>query len=319
MNTDTKDGFSMTNLSFRYDLFELIGWLLLALYIGSDLLRFLIQGSFDYATLSENFETFNAAILTIMIPLMFRSIFRKAPLRALFGKIKDLVKEDTGTEAVELSNDVDPLDIWNAKKVANSSPMEYFASLAVSSRKLAKSLRTRSSVYLFIGVIIAFSGLLFFYAQVNKSSDIRTYMPQSNEVMGESNTSTKSPQEENKTNIELIKMAQNFGILFFIEFVAFFFLKQYRAAMDEFRYYESLQRYREETLALMKFKASELRSEAAQIGKESDIFAIIEKSGFRTTSEKLENGQSTELLEYKKLSKEETDIFNKILEIISKK
>ncbi len=37
-----------------------------------------------------------------------------------------------------------------------------------------------------------------------------------------------------------------FGILFFIEFVAFFFLRQYRSALDEFRYYDAIRRNREE-------------------------------------------------------------------------
>ena len=37
-----------------------------------------------------------------------------------------------------------------------------------------------------------------------------------------------------------------FGILFFIEFVAFFFLRQYRSAMDEFPVYDAIRRNREE-------------------------------------------------------------------------
>ena len=46
-------------------------------------------------------------------------------------------------------------------------------------------------------------------------------------------------------------LAPRFGILFFIELIAFFFLRQYKAAMEEFRYYEAIKRQREETLALV--------------------------------------------------------------------
>lgn len=166
-------------------------------------------------------------------------------------------------------------------------PSEVFLTkLTLSSRQLAKSIYSRSGVYLLIGVLIAFSGLVFFYLQT---------------------TITNRPDA---TSL-LIALAPNFGILFFIEFIALFFLKQYKSAMDEFRYYESLQRSREETLALVK-----LIKESGEI---LNIYELIEKCGFRSTSEKLETGQTTELLESKKLNKDEAEIFSKILDIVGKR
>ena len=41
-----------------------------------------------------------------------------------------------------------------------------------------------------------------------------------------------------------------FGVLFFIEFIAFYFLKQYRLNMEDYRYYESVIRNMEESLFL---------------------------------------------------------------------
>jgi hypothetical protein len=46
---------------------------------------------------------------------------------------------------------------------------------------------------------------------------------------------------------------------------------------------------------------------------------MIEKTGFRSTTEKLDNGQTTDLLESKKLNKDETEIFSKILDIVGKR
>ena len=81
--------------------------------------------------------------------------------------------------------------------------------------------------------------------------------------------------------------------------------------MDEFRYYESLQRSREETLAIIK-----LTNESDSV---SDIYEMVDKIGFRSSPDRLENGQSTELLESKKLNKDETEIFSKILDIVGKR
>ncbi len=81
--------------------------------------------------------------------------------------------------------------------------------------------------------------------------------------------------------------------------------------MDEFRYYESLQRSREETLAIIK-----LMSDSESV---IDVYEMVEKIGFRSTTEKLDSGQTTELLESKKLSKDEAEIFAKILDIVGKR
>ncbi|ODZ93772.1 hypothetical protein [Vibrio parahaemolyticus] len=50
-----------------------------------------------------------------------------------------------------------------------------------------------------------------------------------------------------------------------------------------------------------------------------DVYEMVEKIGFRSTTEKLDSGQTTELLESKKLSKDEAEIFAKILDIVGKR
>lgn len=106
-------------------------------------------------------------------------------------------------------------------------------------------------------------------------------------------------------------LVKHVGILVFVEFIAFFFLRLYRSAMDEFRHYESLQRSREETLAIVRLIKA--KSEVV------DVYQLIEKCGFRSGIEKPDPGQTTDLLESKKLNKDETEIFNKILDILRKR
>ena len=81
--------------------------------------------------------------------------------------------------------------------------------------------------------------------------------------------------------------------------------------MDEFRYYESLKRSREETLAILKI--------AKDSSTELDVFELVEKAGFRSHGTKLDSGQTTELIESKKLNKDETELFSKIIDSINKK
>ena len=138
-----------------------------------------------------------------------------------------------------------------------------------------------------IGVLIAFTGLVFFYTQTINSG--------------------ASSKESWLTQLGIL--APRFGVLFFIEFIAFFFLRQYRSAMEEFRYFEAIQRRREETFALIRF----MKEEEGKI----DIKLLIESENFFSTAGKLAPGETTELLESRKLTKDEIDIFTRIIEAVS--
>lgn len=50
--------------------------------------------------------------------------------------------------------------------------------------------------------------------------------------------------------VRFLEYLPRFGILFFIEYIAFFFLKQYRILMEEYRYYESIKRQRQDVLSV---------------------------------------------------------------------
>jgi len=270
-------------------LLELNIWMFLGLLLsGRTMFEFVIYGPSSDLFQMRYFEII-LSLIVIIFPVLFRLIFSRLPLESLRAsrEVNNIrITNNHGNVSGDkfISSNVEQLI---SKKTSSESPEEFLTNLTLNSRELAQSLYSRSGVYLLIGVLIAFSGLAFFYLQTTTIIDI------------------KDP-----TSI-LIALAPKFGILFFIEFIALFFLKQYKSAMDEFRYYESLQRSREETLAIVKLiNASE---------SELNVYELIEKCGFRSTIDKLENGQSTDLLESKKLNKDETELFGKILDIVGKR
>lgn len=108
----------------------------------------------------------------------------------------------------------------------------------------------------------------------------------------------------------VVVLAPKFGILFFIELVAFFFLKQYRSAMDEFRYYEAVQRKREEILVLIKL--------AFDGGKGAEVLELVKNGCFFSEGKVLGKDQSTEIIESRKLEKSELEILDKVIEVVSR-
>jgi hypothetical protein len=137
-------------------------------------------------------------------------------------------------------------------------------------------------------VLVAFSGLAFFYLQGAIFVRIKY---------------------DNFTE-HLLSVAPRFGVLFFIETIAFFFLRQYRAAMDEFRYFEAIQRNREETLAIIRLLKDS--------GKEVDPLALVKEGCFYSHTGKLAKGETTELIESRKLDKDQTELIEKIIQLVLK-
>jgi hypothetical protein len=128
----------------------------------------------------------------------------------------------------------------------------------VTSGIIADRIYSRSGVYLLIGVLIAFSGLTFFYLQ----------------------TLPLAPGKD--LYAVLVALLPRFGVLFFIELIAFFFLRQYRAAMDEFRYFEAIKRSREDNVAIVALAKSE---------SAIDILKVIEICSFNVVIGKLGQGE----------------------------
>ncbi|GKV78647.1 hypothetical protein PEC106568_38200 [Pectobacterium carotovorum subsp. carotovorum] len=165
--------------------------------------------------------------------------------------------------------------------------MEYMSFLAVSSGKLSKDVFNRGIIYLLVGVFFSIAGVLFFYNRVGI---------------------IKAPSDYKEI---LVILAPNFGVLFFIELVSFYFLKQYRSTMDEFRYYEAIKRSREENLATFKILVEKSKPE--------DVGTIIEKLSVRSKIENLREGETSDILESKKLERGELEVLVKAIEALRPK
>lgn len=100
-------------------------------------------------------------------------------------------------------------------------------------RKTANLLLNKSNKYIVIGYFIALSGVLVFIlltGQMNTSN--------------ETNYKLDSLKGINIWDCVIYLITINlprFGVLFFIEYIAIFFLKQYRVLLEEFRYYKLIE------------------------------------------------------------------------------
>lgn len=227
------------------------------------------------------------ACLILVFPLCYKVVFGLYPLQRV-RYVRQALRTREGTGDAELlprSIEVEEAVGNRLIKMDDSHPL--LAHLADESRRLSANLYTRSGVYLIIGVLVAFSGLLFFYLQsLNLVASDVSFVSQ------------------------ITVLAPRFGILFFIEFIAFFFLRQYQAAMEEFRYYEAIKRQREETLALLGMLKPEER--------ERHLLDLVKQGVFYSSAGKLSAGETTEIIESKKLTKDEIVVFEKIIEALGR-
>lgn len=178
---------------------------------------------------------------------------------------------------------------------------------ALSSRQIADNLYRRSGVYLIVGGLIAFSGLGFFYTQTSIEQTKKASVP----VSLQKGVPVGSQVSETASSTLLLRFAElapRFGILFFIELIAFFFLRQYRSALDEFRHFEALKRHREELVPLLHLiEDSDYKDQ---------IIELVMAKHYFSAAGTLAAGETTELLETRKLSKDELAIFEGIVAAI---
>lgn len=220
-------------------------------------------------------------VLVGFFPLLFYQVMGKFPFEFVRWRRASHERIDPKEGDHSLVVREKGLDIENSTHQVDA--IQLARVLADSSRELAEKIFARSGIYLIVGVLVAFSGLAFFYAQ--------------------------TPQKEMKWDSLLLALAPRFGILFFIELVAFFFLRQYRAAMDEFRYFESIKRKREENMLMLALSKPS--------GSGVNLLQLLEMWDLSSTPRHLSTGETTEVLETRKLTKDEISLFEKMLDSIS--
>lgn len=274
---------------------EMYLWMIVSLVVaGRAIFEMIARVAAPLEVFSVRYLEFIVAFVVFIFPIVFRLIFGSLPLESVRRKraqrqlespeFSERAQVDTGIREAELRV---LSDAMSTEALSSSPATKLFAYYASSSRRLSQSIYSRAGVYLLVGVLVAFSGLAFFYSQTAQLSSV-------------------APEGFSL----LISLAPKFGILFFIETVAFFFLRQYRAAMDEFRYYEAIKRNREETLALIRI--------AADSGKPFDPIDLVKNESFFSKAGVLGKDQSTEIIESRKLEKNELDLLEKVIDVLSR-
>ena len=281
---------------------EVFVWIVISLFISWRFwISLLLRSSEDWSALDALYY-FASYLLaggaTFLFPIIFMLIFGNYPfarLRQITAKRREY-KEITRKLELEaayrkkdilLQDDVHKVYKSSESTSQEKSPEETLKSLVDLSRKLSEGIYSRAGVYLLIGVMIAFIGVGFFYIQTTKLSEVKEF------------------------TILLMNLAPRFGVLFFIEVLAFFFLRQYRIAMEEFRYYEAIKRFREDTLTLIHFARNPIDGLTSQ--------DFITKCSFYSEAGKLSSGETTEMLEVNKLNKDELEIIEKLISAFLRK
>jgi hypothetical protein len=279
----------------RRQLLEIGAWLLVAVLImGRFLIKLAASTMPVYYLLTEHYSGVLLAILVAMFPVLFKLTFGLLPIES----VQQLAASRWGERRD------DPQQVEATPPTAEGLMRVY----AERSDHIAHGLYRRAGVYLMLGVMIAFSGLFFFYVQTNALQEQELKKLEIEKARGSSGAGEKQSAGA-VLLITVAALAPRFGILFFIEFIAFFFLRQYRGAMDEFRYFEGVKRSREEMRAVLVL--------AAQPAAGIDIGKLIESGRFFSTSGKLAAGETTELIETRKLSRDELVLFEQIIAAIS--
>lgn len=284
-------------------------WLALGLVVAGRFIIVVVNSTPDYffLALTDFYLEVLLAIVLIVFPFLYDVTFGVLPLQHVAER-RRLRPSDTSAGIVIGAREGSPAKTADDQLTSVSGDQQLrpvlrsenlLANYAAMSSRIADGLYKRAGVYLILGVLIAFSGLFFFYTQTSPRIAAST-----NLVRLDKPASSLGILSE-----RLADLAPRFGILFFIEFVAFFFLRQYRSAMDEFRYFEAIKRSREEMLVL------------AVMAMESklpiDFGKVVESGRFFSSAGKLAPGESTELLETRKLTKDELALFEQIVATIS--
>jgi hypothetical protein len=221
------------------------------------------------------YNQFLVSIFIVLVPILFSLIFGKLP----FEYLRNLRNSKEDIKIVGNHNHV----VIEGKNKENQQS-NYIEDFISESRDISEKIFSRSGVYLLVGCLIAFIGVAIFYSPffiTTPSLDISQ---------------------------RLIDYMPRFGALFFIEFIAFFFLKQYRIMLEEYRYYEAIKRKRQDNFSFIelieKYKAS------------PELLKIIVDKFNQSTITKLANGETTEILETQKIVNQDMDIFSKFTDLI---
>lgn len=225
----------------------------------------------------DYYYTFIAVFLFMFFPVLFKLIFRQLPIEFIRNQFV-YSKEYIPTTKKVKNEEVNVLEIPETDKLL----LDYIE----ESKSISEKIYTRSGVYLLVGCLIAFSGIAIFYSPIFGQTDINF---------------AKDWQSN------LLAYLPRFGALFFIEFIAFFFLKQYRIMIAEYKYYEKIKRHRQNNYSITKL---------IQANK-SDEKALEMMMNNMTILNKPNSDDTYREIELEKITQKEYDLAGRLKEIIA--
>lgn len=261
---------------FFNSLLEIYMWIFIAVIVVFPALYYSMTRRIYEDFILEFYNQFLLGILLILTPILFKLIFGKLPLEFLRTKREEI-------QETKFQKNNDPQVFF--PETSNDEKIESYNIICINeSKAIAERVFSRSGVYLLVGCLVAFIGVAIFYSPIFQTT--------------------------NSTDItqRLLDYLPRFGALFFIEFIAFFFLKQYRIMLEEYRYYEAIKRKRQDNLNLI---------ELIENNKNNlELLKLITENISQTVITKLSNGETTEILETQKIINQDLDIFSKFTELI---
>jgi hypothetical protein len=277
-------------------------------------------GTIPYLVLIDSLYSWPNGILVLgLITIVLISLtFRSPPLTLLLETIINFSESIFSLGGFRMEFARDPL---RSPDEVNEQTLRSFIR---RSEQVARTARGRPQVLLFVGAMIAFAGLIFFVATLPqeggllRSSGSYGKLPLNQDIASLASPellNKLSPDERNsilgiKTPTErfINDVLPRLLMLVFIQVLAGFFLRQYRAAVEDFRYYEAILRRREtEALAYSLYKAHPNEDPIKDYVKmllSSQEFGVIKK------------GDTTMVLEAAKMS--ENELQTTIENILSK-
>ena len=255
-------------------------------------------------------------VFLLVFPTVFVFIFGSTPIIATVATLRRVI-------AVRSRGKVPAVRVviggHESTDRAVDRAVDYLSELAARSRSIAESHLRRSNVHLLSGVLIGMSGLAFFFVVSRNEQEVSYSSGQSLAAPTAASSATDNSRPNGSSpaiaipaasvmgsdhsviwQALLLNLAQSLprvAILVFIELMAGFFLRQYRTALEEYRYFETIQRQRESIVAA--YLLNQLRSETGSV----DV--LTSKLFDSTPVGILKNGESTTILEAQKQSENE--------------
>lgn len=147
-----------------------------------------------------------------------------------------------------------PLEDTSTTEPSISAPLRYLVALSGNSEGIAAAALRRANIHLFAGVMIGIIGMVFFFVSTASDEWSKGFFSilsntADKEAVARLSEAFKTVSVGQMMLLSIAHSLPRITVLVFVEVLAGFFLKQYRTAMEEFRYYEEISRERQGVVA----------------------------------------------------------------------